>query len=288
MKILSFGAGMQSTALALMSCENAMISDSPPNPAVPIYDLVIYCDLGMEPPWVYKQMEFVRDACEKAGIRFEKLDTHLYEHLMTNYGERRTVSIPWWTVNPDDGKKGKVSRRFCTLDFKTAKISKFIKHEVLGYRKFQRKMNPADLKGHEMHLGFSAEEKKRCKENPHPFFVNRFPLVDMGWTRAESYRYCLDVWGIDLKASACSFCPYHTNYFFNHLKEEYNEHYQQLLEVDHLLQDKKPHPSMNNRFFISRSHKRLEDLSAEDCQDMQCFTYSGKYAAEPIQVWNGF
>lgn len=100
MKILSFGAGMQSTALALMSCENvyAVRQGIPvPYPKVPIYDLVIFCDLGMEPPWVETQMLFVKNACEKCGMRFEILKTDLYKHLMENFGERRTVSIPWWT-----------------------------------------------------------------------------------------------------------------------------------------------------------------------------------------------
>ena len=49
MKILSFGAGMQSTALALMSCENAFAKTDGkelPHPLVPIYDIVIFCDLG--------------------------------------------------------------------------------------------------------------------------------------------------------------------------------------------------------------------------------------------------
>lgn len=48
MKILSFGAGMQSTALALMSCENAVQAPAP-YPLVPVYDAVIFCDLGLEP-----------------------------------------------------------------------------------------------------------------------------------------------------------------------------------------------------------------------------------------------
>lgn len=62
MNILSFGAGMQSTALALMSCENVMETQKGhciPYPEVPIYDLVIFCDLGFEPPWVKKQAQFV-------------------------------------------------------------------------------------------------------------------------------------------------------------------------------------------------------------------------------------
>ena len=48
MKILSCGAGMQSTALALMSCENAK-AGKPVYPEVPVYDVVIFVDLGMEP-----------------------------------------------------------------------------------------------------------------------------------------------------------------------------------------------------------------------------------------------
>ena len=94
MKILSFGAGMQSTALALMSCENAVQTPAP-FPLVPVYDAVIYCDLGLEPPWVKTQLDFARGACENAGIRFYVLDTPLYRDFLCNFGERRTVSIPW-------------------------------------------------------------------------------------------------------------------------------------------------------------------------------------------------
>lgn len=55
MKILSCGAGMQSSALHLMGCENALAKkrgEPPVWPLVPIYDISIFCDLGLEPPWV--------------------------------------------------------------------------------------------------------------------------------------------------------------------------------------------------------------------------------------------
>lgn len=98
MKILSFGAGMQSTALALMSCENADAESKGrerPYPPVPVYDLVVFCDLGFEPPWVMQQAKFVHRACDIAGIRYEMLDAPLHRDLMQNFGRRRTVSIPW-------------------------------------------------------------------------------------------------------------------------------------------------------------------------------------------------
>ena len=64
MKILSCGAGMQSTALALMSCENKMKGII--HKEVPIYDAVIFCDLGLEPYWVNEQVDFIENACKKA------------------------------------------------------------------------------------------------------------------------------------------------------------------------------------------------------------------------------
>lgn len=282
MKILSCGAGMQSTALALMSCENALARRNgyaAPNRLVPVYDHVIFCDLGMEPSWVMDQVEFIRKACEMAGIPFKVLKTNLYGDFMKNFGERRTISIPWWTLG-DDGKKSKMPRN-CTIDYKVEVISKYIRWEVLGYRKGQR-LKDHDKKAHEMHMGFSYEERKRCKESPNPMFVNQFPLVELGWTRAESYAYCKDVWGLDTKASACTFCPYHQNYFFKFLKENLPEEYAALVEVDNLLRDKNPKPPMDSDLFISRSRKRLEDLTPEDCDDMKCFEYCGK------QIWNGF
>lgn len=77
-----------------------------------------------------------------------------------------------------------------TLDYKVDLISKYVRWELLGYRKGQR-LKEEDKKAHEMHMGFSAEEKQRCKENPNPMFVNRFPLVDMQLERRNNYAYVL-------------------------------------------------------------------------------------------------
>ena len=279
MQILSYGAGMQSTALALMSCENAKAKDKPPWPLVPVYDAVIYCNLGLEAPWVYKQLEFTKKACEDAGIYFKILDTFLYQDFLENFGERRTISIPWWTLS-EDGHKSKMPR-FCTIDYKVEEISRFVRWELLGYKKGQ-KLQDKDLKAHTMHMGFSYEEKRRCSNNPNKLFVNSFPLVDMHWERPDCYAYILEKWGMDTKASACPFCPFHRNYYFQYIKEFSPETYKAVLKVDDLLRDKTPKPPMDSDLFISRSRKRLEELTPEDCNDAECFGYCGK------MLWNGF
>ncbi len=47
--------------------------------------------------------------------------------------------------------------RNCTLEYKINLIQKYVRWELLGYRKGQH-IKPEDLKAHEMHIGFSYEE----------------------------------------------------------------------------------------------------------------------------------
>jgi hypothetical protein len=176
MKILSCGAGMQSTALALMSCEN--VKEPGKHPLVPVYDLVAFCDLGKEPPWVVKQVEFIEKACEVAGIPFVVIESPLYQDYLRDFGKKRVVSIPFWTVG-EDGKKGKMMRN-CTMEYKINLIQKYVRWELLGYKKGQR-TKPEDLKAHEMHIGFSAEESRRCRRTHTRCLLISFHSLKWDW-----------------------------------------------------------------------------------------------------------
>lgn len=277
MKILSCGAGMQSTALALMACEN--VKNPGKFPCVPVYDLICFCDLGKEPPWVLEQVDFIRNACLDVGIRFEVISSPLYEDYLRDFGNKRVVSIPFWTIG-EDGKKGRMLRN-CTLEYKIGLIQKYVRWQLLGYRKGQR-IKPEDIKAHEMHIGFSFEEKHRCRDNPNKMFVNVFPLVDMKLERKDNYAYIKDVWGLETKASACSFCPYHRNYFFQYLKEHDEKEYEDLVDFDEMLEREQPNTKITSKLYISRSRKRIADLQPEECNDAEYFSYKEE------QVWNGF
>lgn len=268
---------MQSTALALMACEN--VRNPGKYPLVPVYDLIAFCDLGKEPPWVLNQVEFIRSACEDSGIRFEVLESPLYQDYLRDFGKSRVVSIPFWTVD-QEGKKGKMMRN-CTMDYKIGLIQNYVRWELLGYKKGKR-TRPEDLKAHEMHIGFSWEEKRRCRENPHKMFVNCFPLVDMHLERKDNYAYIRDVWGLTTKASACTFCPFHRNYFFQHLKDTDPKEHKDLIEFDRMLEREQPNTKIRSKLYISRSRKRIEDLKPDECQDAECFQYRGQ------EIWNGF
>ena len=277
MNILSCGAGMQSTALALMACENANMGEV--HPLVPVYDAIIFCDLGIEPPWVYSQVDFIRRACRDSGVNFYVIEKNLYDDYLNDFGKKRVSSIPFWSVGPD-GSKAKM-RRHCTIDYKILEIQKYVRYELLGYRKGQRS-RAADIGAHEMHIGFSREEQRRVFDSRHPFFVTRFPLIDMDYERPDTYRYNLEIWGLDSKASACCFCPFHTNFFFHHLKKEHPECYKCAVVLDRILEKEQPNTKINSKLYISRSRKRIEELTPDECKDGEFFHYKDKL------IWNGF
>lgn len=277
--ILSCGAGMPSTALALMSCENAQHGPPYPHPKVPIYDAVIFCDLHSEPSWVYAQMNFIAAACREACIPFYRLDADLYGDFTHNFGRARTACIPFWTLG-DDGKEGRMPRQ-CTYDYKIKVIEQFVRYELLCYRPRQRTLS-LDIHAHNLHMGIMWEEQHRAKESKQTLFTNKYPLVKMGWTRSDCYAYNKTVWGLDTKASCCLFCPFHTNYFYGYIQKHEPECYACALQVDELVETHQARPPLKSKLFISKSRKRLRDLTAEDCQDEQTFLYQQK------TIWNGF
>ena len=198
-------------------------------------------------------------------IPFYVLNTHLYTDYIEYFGKKRVVSIPFWSVD-ENGKKGKMMRN-CTLDYKINEIIKFVKYHLLGYQKYQR-LNQQDFKAHEMHLGFSLEESKRCKENKHKMFVNKFPLVEMNLTRADNYKHILQVLV--------------NNLFLHFLKDNHPDNYSSIIEFDEMLEREQPNTKIRSKLYISKSRKRIRNLKQEDCCDKESFQYKNK------SIWNGF
>ena len=269
---------MQSTALALISCEQTQ--GKIVYTEVPRYDAIIYCDLGIEPAWVPEQVKFIETVCRSSGIPFYILRSNLYRDYMQNFGVNRVSGMPFWTLN-EEGKAGRIARRACTVDYKIVMIQKFVKYELLGYRPYQR-LRPEDIGTHELHIGFSQEESQRSFPSRNRMFKNCYPLIEMGWERKDCYRYNLEEWGLDSKASACLICPFHKNFFFQYIQRNFPSDYASVVDFDEMLAKRQPGSKIRNRVFLSRSRKRICELTSSDCNDAQTFEYRGR------QLWNGF
>ena len=77
-----------------MSCDNVLNPGK--FPIVPVYDAILFCDLGGEREWVYRQVDFLKKQCTAVGIPFYILrDKNLQKDYMKNYGINRVVTIPF-------------------------------------------------------------------------------------------------------------------------------------------------------------------------------------------------
>ena len=125
-QVLSLGAGVQSSALLLMSAKGLL----------PKLDVAIFADVGWEPPDVYNQLEFLRDEGAKAGIPVVTVSVgNLKEDYLKAVKEgERVASIPLFTKAKDGSdKRGKLWRQ-CTFEYKIKPVHKYIREEVLGLR----------------------------------------------------------------------------------------------------------------------------------------------------------
>lgn len=137
-RVLSLGAGIQSTTLLLMSLRGEL----------PRLDAAIFADTQNEPKSVYKHLEWLREECERAGvplynltrgnlrqdaIDFRRMRRSAEDNTSTG---KRYASIPVFVKNLD-GTQGKVKRQ-CTKEYKIKVVDRCIRRMVLGLKPRQR------------------------------------------------------------------------------------------------------------------------------------------------------
>lgn len=119
-RVLSLGAGVQSTVLALMACDGSL----------PGLNAAIFADTGWEPPAVYEQVDRLGAEFKRAGIAFYRVTSgNLRADSLDP--DHRFVSVPYFTKNVD-GTNG-MARRQCTSEYKMKPIKKQVR-ALLGYQ----------------------------------------------------------------------------------------------------------------------------------------------------------
>ncbi|GAA1122565.1 hypothetical protein [Nocardiopsis composta] len=200
LRLLSLGAGVQSSTLLLLAAHGAFR-----------FDYALFADTGWEPRPVYAHLRRLEAIAEAAGIpvlrvsagniRNDALDT-----------ERHFVSMPLFTTSPE-GQKG-MGRRQCTSQYKVRPLKKAARR-LLGYPHPTRV--PRGVYATQA-IGISADEVHRAKDADVAYLRNTFPLLDIGWTRRDCRAY-LAAHGLgDTPRSACIGCPYRSNTSWRDLK----------------------------------------------------------------------
>jgi hypothetical protein len=218
LRVLSLGAGVQSTTLALMAKHGE----------APMPDVAIFADTQWEPEAVYKHLRWLMSVLPYEVITVSAGDIRQAIRDRRNTTGGRFAAIPWHTVNPD-GSHG-MGRRQCSSEYKLGPIMHAIRAH-LG--KPGRVRIPS--KTVEVLLGISRDEAQRMRESRQRYMVNRYPLIEMGMTRQACLRW-LDAHGYPRPAkSACIGCPYHDNDHWRGMRDNQPEEWADAVAADHAL-----------------------------------------------------
>lgn len=217
LRVLSLGAGVQSTTLALMAARGEI--EAP--------DCAIFADTGWEPKAVYEHLDRLEAALPFPLYRVSAGNIRDGIIARRNTTGGRYHSIPWFQISPS-GQKG-MGRRQCTSEYKLLPIRRKLR-DLLGAVPRQR--IPVDTVT--VMIGISTDEASRMKPSRDKWIKNVWPLIDLGISRNGCLKW-LEKNGWTAPKSACVGCPFHSNAMWRDLKDNHPEEWADAVEVDRAL-----------------------------------------------------
>lgn len=275
--VLSLGAGVQSSALALMAAKGEL----------PMPDLAIFADTGHEPrfsrvqrpdgTWieggVYGWLNYLESqipfpicrvtagdlAVDSLRVKRSRLSGKLYSRNL----------IPAF-VDKGDGKKGLLGRK-CTADYKITPIQRLQREMVKALMPAWRKKHKGALTiwnayqkalviakktktpvpaypreaWDEMQsnplviqwIGISTDEAQRMKPSRVPYIRSVWPLIDAGISRKQCIQWMVAKGFPIAPRSACTFCPFHGDEEWIRLRDESPDDFAAAVQFEKDLQE---------------------------------------------------
>jgi hypothetical protein len=246
LRLLSLGAGVQSSTVLLLACDGV----------IPSFDYALFADTGWEPKAVYETLSRLSERAAEAGIPVRRVSAGNIRTDALN-GTRRFVSMPMHVRNPD-GSRG-LARRQCTNEYKIEPLKRAAR-ELLGYPHPRRV--PAGVYA-EQAIGISTDEFHRAKDSRVNYLRNTFPLIDLGWTRTDCERYLAEHGFAQTVKSACLGCPFAGNERWRWIRDHDPAGWAQAVELDRSLRHGYPHATdagqrLRGEYYLHRSCTPLD------------------------------
>lgn len=264
LRVLSLGAGVQSTTLALMAARGEI--EKP--------DCAIFADTGAEPVSVYRHLDWLEAQLPfpvhrvSAGNLVEQI-----RRAMSGAGARMDGRPPFFTTG------GGQLRRQCTGDFKLGPIHKKVR-DLIGLAPRQRGPKAPVV---EQWIGISLDEVIRMKPSQHRWIQNRWPLIERRMSRQDCIRWSELRQLPKPPKSACTFCPLRSAAGWRALRASDPDAFAEAVEIDRIIRQgipgpKRPpgdgwfvHPSrvpLDEVDFSTPAERGQADLFLDECEGM--------------------
>ena len=265
MRIISYGGGVQSTALLVLATDNRL----------PGVDAALFSNVGddSEEPATLKYVREVAVPFAHAhNLPLHELHRETKDgKVETLYGRitkpgHRAITIPL------RGENGAPQSRHCTRDFKISVIGKWLK------RAGASKTMPA-----EVCIGISTDELERAgrgQDEPHE--RRRYPLLELGLSRADCEQIIRNA-GLPVPPkSACWFCPFHSPRAWSEMRRDESRHFEAAVALEGMVLARQRvlgHPPL----YLTRFGKPLDEAiqaaqqmlwteGPESCDEGYCWT----------------
>jgi hypothetical protein len=241
MRILSLGAGVQSTTLALMAAAGEI--------AAP--DCAIFADTGWEPHAVYEHLDRLEAALPFPVYRVAA--GNLRDDTIAKHTTRsgRFSAVPWFTRD-ERGNIG-MGRRQCTAHYKLEPIQRKVR-DLLGHNGRGR------VRGRvEMLIGISTDEATRMKPARVQYIRNVWPLIDAGMSRLACERWLARA-GWAAPKSSCIGCPFHSDAQWRDLRDNAPDEWADAVAIDRIIRDGGSARGIVSQQFMHRSAKPLDQV----------------------------
>ncbi len=200
-RILSLGAGVQTTALTIFICQGKVKAD-----------MAIFADTGCERPETYWYIDtYLKPMLATAGIPFLIVRSEIPSEqagLYDYYWEHKTIVG--------------IQNRRCTDHFKLRPIRKAVGREV------------------HFLIGFSADEVKRTNRKRTYWAEESYPLIELGLTGSDCQRLISsEGMTIPIKSS-CYICPFQPPFEWQWLKNTHPDLFQKALDLEDRFHKRRP------------------------------------------------
>jgi hypothetical protein len=282
LRVLSLGAGVQSSTLLLMAAAGELEH---------MPDAAIFADTEKEPRAVYEWLDWLEEQVRGVIPIYRVSAGNIAERIYTARSTgKRYATLPLFVRNTD-GSTG-MAHRQCTKEFKIEPIIRRLR-ELVAERlmKAEPGLVPqriwdridagacvaAAIRGWplprgrvfaEQWMGISLDEAVRMKDSRTPWVRNRYPLIDLRMTR----RDCLRWWearGLPSPPkSACIICPYTEDHRWREMKENAPGEFAEAVEFDRYMRDGAPAGvKLRGQNFLHRSCVPLDEVDFSTAEE---------------------
>lgn len=256
LRVLSLGAGVQSTTIALMAARGEILAP----------DCAIFADTGDEPAAVYRHLAWLGSpGILPFPIHVAKCSRTLKVALQA--GDEDGARIPWHVG------AGGMGGRNCTRNWKIRPIRRMIRNLLgVGPRGY---VAPDTV---ESWVGISTDEIERIKPSGCRFIHNRHILIEARMSRQNCYTWLEERQYRRPPKSRCKYCPYQGNDGWRDLRESPDE-WAETVELDGWLREPAQLIRFHGEVFLHPSRVPLAkadltavlaatDLFSNECEGM--------------------